>query len=238
MKALSNRNALAFVALLLPSLASANLAPPAPPAMPMDPPLHPGVAWISIDERYAWMRVLLLIAFCCCGTPLACCCFAVRKMAAPQNKRFPADTHRALAAGERLTKDAVTNIYDKLPETWKNESAKSSDAARDMIVHCDMTKRQFVPKVDVAWELMRTVPALWILDSNSDSGYLHKSPDKNNLAYLFGTSTPQRSMKVRTFMSHAWRADPHETVRALNGGDVAACELANCCATLGIVGRE
>ena len=81
---------------------------------------------------------------------------------------------------------------------------EKNDANRDLVVQCKakQSTRSFHAESVAAPFMMRAIPASWILDTNPKSGTLFQK----DLSRLWGTSKPQP--KTRTFMSHAWLADP------------------------------
>ena len=176
------------------------------------PPAHPHNAWLSTDDRYAWMETISLLGIVpVIGFLALATVFWLNAMF--RSKRHTVDEQRSLHDADALTDRAVEQVFKLLPSTWQARDVVPSNENRDEVVQCTVTQseRSFAVKaVEAAPLLKRAVPAAWILDTNPKTGIMHQE----KLSSLWGTSTPQAN--VRTFMSHAWKADPTETARALN----------------------
>lgn len=184
------------------------------------PPQHPGRGWVSIARRKEVTNTMLIILpaifLSLCVIPcMLCCACSASKYAG----KYQRDVQRTLGQAATLTQQAVEEVFPLLPDVWKAGGidtwwmdAAVRSANRDLIVECVTTKQQrsATPKSPAAALLMRAIPAAWVLDTNPATGILHQK----DLAPLWGTSTPQTS--IRTFMSHAWKADATETAAALN----------------------
>ena len=148
-----------------------------------------------------WMLLVLL------PTTVYCICNAKKRAA-----QYPADAHRTLSKADELTARAVEEVFPLLPDVWKVDGVEKNDANRDLVVRCKakQSSRSFDAESAAAPLMMRAIPVAWVLDTNPKSGILFQK----DLSRLWGTSKPQP--KIRTFMSHAWLADPSQTAAALN----------------------
>ena len=145
----------------------------------------------------------------CILLPTTVYCITNAKKRAAQ---YPVDKFRKLSKADELTARAVQEAFPLLPDVWKVDGVEKNDANRDLVVHCvaKQSTRSFQAKSAAAPLLMRAIPVAWVLDTNPKSGILFQK----DLSRLWGTSKPQP--KIRTFMSHAWKADPSQTAAALN----------------------
>lgn len=177
------------------------------------PPAHPHNAWLSIDDRFAWMERISSLGYALIGLPALLMLIWFVLGAKRRSKKHGVDKNRGLRDADALTDRAVQDAFELLPASWQARDVVPNDANRDEVVQCTITQsqRSFAVKAAQAAPLLkRAVPAAWILDTNPKTGIMHQE----KLSSLWGTSTPQEN--VRTFMSHAWKADPTETARALN----------------------
>ena len=183
-------------------------APPPSPPPPSSPPYKGGSVYAGAGVSLALVGIFAAYV-------------AVRLVHAKRMaSRYPPSSRR-LGDADRLTAAAVKDAFAQLPPVWQSEDAggcmgdaKARDVLRDQIVACTVTARLQTFRIVSAGAplLMRAVPLADILDTNSATGIMFQK----DLARLWGVSEP--TAKLRTFMSHAWKADPRLTAQALNIG--------------------